>query len=520
MTSIAQYVCCCNTTTVTPVEVQICHTCNQCKAYLIDWSYSDQTWFWPEPHQCDAGDYVTCDPDGIPDSGDEYDTLVPTYRPACQSITADCSCSCSLVVTPQTWCSNGGCGIPPEIHGEVQESTLQSLCWTLPYVSTATENTSGIWSFNDAGNIFLTGYTAFIDRFVESYSGSIELAKLTTTSPVNECHYCAIAEHDSTNTTSPTVEYRYGGTYVSDIPAMVIGGATAAQALWTCEITATDCIIRNNLGVTQYTFALSTHTIEQLRVALDATTELVSVRQGPSFSSATFRNVSSTYLPIQGPFPIGHYSAGTWDTINIRHAGDAVEDWQIRLASSSYTIKNNVGVAQGRVYFQQFSANYGLWEQGFQIVRQVVETTCTMEPDCCECLPNAGIIQPTSASVMGCDSTNPITTCDFAICPSPHPTTGECDNLCPIISPFWSGGLTTSGWQSSSQTDPVSESLTESSCTSSFYAISPKVCWTGGFAPLCNTPQNGDKSKCYGGNTTCNTVKQDGFWLKRIVSVT
>jgi hypothetical protein len=511
MTSIAQYVCCCNTTTVTPVEVQICHTCNQCRSYVIDWSYDDQDYVWPNLPECFTGYWIVCDPDGIPDTSDEYDYFVYDKRPACPELGADCGCSCSLVVTPQSWCTDGACGIPPEIHGEVKESTLQSLCWTLPYVSTATENTSGIWSFNDAGNIFLTGYTTSITRFVESYSGSIELAKQTLTSPVNECHYCAIAEHDSTNTTSPTVEYRYGGTYVSDIPAMVIGGATAAQALWTCEITATDCIIRNDLGVTQYTFALSTNTIEQLRVALDATTELVSVRQGPSFSSATFRNVSSTYLPIQGPFPIGHYSAGTWDTINIRHAGDAVEDWQIRLASSSYTIKNNVGVAQGRVYFQQFSANYGLWEQGFQINRTVVETPCIMASECCDCGYNPAILDPFGQ--MGCDVTNPTTTCEFALCPS---GTG-CDDVCPVISPFWAGGLTNSGWQSSSQTDPVSESLTESTCSGSFFRINQYLCWTANF---CLSPQIGDISKCFIGYTSCTSVKQDGFWLKRIVSVT
>jgi hypothetical protein len=310
------------------------------------------------------------------------------------------------------------------------------------------------------------------------------------------------------------VEYRYGGTYLADVPAMVIGGATAAQALWTCEITATDCIIRNDLGVTQYTFALSTNTIEQLRVALDATTELVSVRQGPSFSSATFRNVSSTYLPIQGPFPIGHYSAGTWDTINIRHVGDAVEDWQIRLSSSSYTIKNNLGVAQGRVYLQQFSGNYGLWEQGFQINRTVVETPCTMASECCDCTYDPGILEPSPSIAMGCNVTNPITTCMFNQCPG----SSQCDNLCAVISPFWSGGLTNSGWQSSTQTDPVSEALTESTCSGSSYRINAYLCWTA--SPLCNLAQIGDIGKCYVAYTSCTSVKQDGFWLKRIVSVT
>ena len=517
MTSVAPYICCCNTTTITPVEVQICHTCNLCWSFVIDWSYRDETYLWPDIAPCLDGYYVQCDPDGIPDNGDEYETLVYNLRPSCEVVSATtCDCSCSVVVTPQSWCTNGSCGVPPEVRGEASGSTLQSLCWTLPYVSTADETTSGIWSFNDAGNVFLTGYTAFIERKVETYSGSIQFAKLTSTSPAGVCADCFIGEHDPTNTGSPTVEFRYGGKYTADVPAMVIGGATAAYAAWTCEITATDCIIRDGGGVTQYTFALATHTMEQLRVALDGKAELVSVRLGPSFSSATFRGVSSTYLPIQGPFAIGHYGAGTWDTINIRHVGDAVEDWQIRLASSSYTIKNTTGVVQGRVFFQQFSANYGLWEQGFQLKYDTSTNPCLMAEECCDCLYNIGLTEPASSTTSsGCTLSPGGDICSFGLCPDGNAF--GFDLVCGVVSPYWSGGTTSSGWQDSSFTDPVSESLTEWNEYGSWYRIETKYCWTGF---VCNTPQTGDKSKCYIGSQTCDKIKQEGFWLKRIVSVT
>ena len=402
-----------------------------------------------------------CDPDQIPNSGDEYQVL--QWDPPLGCIPQACECDCGCGVEKQGTC-------PKEGEYFTTSSGGFSQCWTFPFVSRFDQALNGTFWFLDGSNLFGTGYTAFATANVERYEGTYNVnADLVqdTSAGYLCCDYAPTA-----TVSSMRVEYVRSAAYTQDIPVLRVQGASTIYAAWTVEITSSDCVIRDGGGTTQYTFDLSSYTIDGLRVALNNLGEIICIRDGALVPTSQLRNVSAQYIPVQSAQPIGSASASTWALVDIRFAGDLVEPYQRSLPTPKYSCFTGAGFGtlQGVMYLHKFSGTANDFRFGWQLrYDPPASQNCDASDPCCrDCSSNF----VNNATPVWMDPSVPSGPCvptevGAFFYPQPGVTDPFSDGwaegnvFCPTGSPIWTGGTGPDPFATGKNSDPVTFAVQE-----------------------------------------------------------
>ena len=426
-------------------------------------------------------DSADCDPDGIANSGDEFTAV--EYNPPLDCIPKECGCDCSCQVDKDTSC-------PPEGTYATASSGSFFNSWTIPFVSRFDQANSGTWFFRDGTTVFGTGYTAFATANVERYEGNYDPTSSVTSGTTNIQGYLCCNDAATATTAWIRIEYVRNATYTQDIPVIRVQGSALAYKDWTVEITDTECVIRDNLGALAYTFLLSAYTIDGLRIALNNLTEVNAFRDGATVPTSNLRNVTAQYIPAQAAQTISHAGAGTSAFVDIRFAGDEVESYQKRLLNQRYSCYSGPGtiVLQGVVYKERHSGTENDFRFGWQLAYDTpAESDCDQSDPCCQDC-NRGFFGNTGLPGWMTNAPN------GACVPSevgemfyPQPfvsslgnPTGWAENnvFCPTQSPFWIGGTTSTGWESSKVTEPATSTAIQV-CRSSQGSLGLRVLCDG-----------------------------------------
>lgn len=411
---------------------------------------------------CFQTSFTDCDPDGIPDSGDEFTGV--EYTPPLDCIPKECGCDCSCLVDKDTSC-------PPEGTYSTASSGSFFNSWTIPFTSRFDQANSGTWFFRDGTTVFGTGYTAFATANIERYEGTYDPRSSVTSGTTNIQGYLCCDDAATASTAWIRIEYVRTATYTQDIPVIRVQGSALAYKDWTVEITDTECIIRDNLGAVAYTFLLSAYTIDGLRIALNNLTEVNAFRDGATVPTSNLRNVTAQYIPAQAAQTISHSGAGTSAFVDIRFTGDEVESYQKTLLNQRYSCYSGPGtiVLQGVVYKERHSGTENDFRFGWQLTYDTPEELdCDQSDPCCQ-----DCIRSLISSLPGWMTNAPNGACvpsevGSLYYPQPNvPAVGvptgwaEANVFCPTQSPFWSGGTTSTAWESSKVTEPATSTAIE-----------------------------------------------------------
>jgi hypothetical protein len=411
---------------------------------------------------CFETSFTDCDPDGIPDSGDEFQGV--EYTPALNCIPKECGCDCSCSVDKDTSCPSEG------TYATASSGSFFN-SWTIPFVSRFDQANSGTFFFDNGTTVFGTGYTAFATANIERYEGNYDPRNSVTSGTDNINGYLCCTDAASGSTAWIRIEYVRNATYTQDIPVIRVQGSAIAYKDWTVEITDTECVIRDNLGALAYTFLLSAYTIDGLRIALDNLTEVNAFRDGATALASNLRNVTAQYIPAQAAQTISYAGAGTSAFVDIRFAGDEVESYQKQLLTRRYSCYSGPGmiVLQGVIYMKRHSGTENDFRFGWQLSYDIsAESDCDQSDPCCrDCgrsflggLPLWMTTAPNGACVPS----------EIGLLYYPQPwvpsvgiPTGwaEGNVFCPAQSPFWAGGTSSTGWESSNVTEPASSTTVE-----------------------------------------------------------
>ena len=336
--------CCCD---ATPSEkkIRICVDCLRCETEEYKFWYSGPFDVLQTDEDC-LGAFETriCDPDGIPESGDEYEYIWYLDWPAPQYTKPLCSPLCSVEI---------GDDIPSVCYPDWQFALYQgekhyicsrggqaSLCWEYEYVDSTNITGSCTWKWDDGGTLVNAGtisYTQVRYRYNNPTEPGVEF---TTTGD-----RCAWSDYylSSNPALQQNIDVYFAerATYLNDRNIFRVYGSSATYANWTIEITATQCVIRDGSGVTQYTYLLSSYTMIGLANAINALTELITVN---AFGSVNLQNSTASGIPAQGPYTVTDLAA-TAPNIYLRKAGDPFEDYQT-CGKAFYQFQSNTPVTE------------------------------------------------------------------------------------------------------------------------------------------------------------------------------
>jgi hypothetical protein len=264
-----------------------------------------------------------------------------------------CGCSCATSTggspchfcfgTQTTYC------LPPEWDKSGSTSSTFYQQVLLDYVDQTATSFLNAWNFDTGTSIINTNASVNFTSVRLRFSNlAVPVYDPVTTGGTGNALCCDWVPL-STSTYALYYWFRERARYTNDVNAMGVYGSPAAYADWTIEITGADCIVRDNLGVIKYQFALSAYTMDGLRIAIDATTELVG-RRIILATGIALRSAPATKIPAQGPHRVGS-SIGDEAKIRLRSAGDEVESYQpTPLLAAYFSNVNNanppVGIPQ------------------------------------------------------------------------------------------------------------------------------------------------------------------------------
>jgi hypothetical protein len=206
----------------------------------------------------------------------------------------------------------------------VREDYMDSRTADFDYVDQTSVTGTGNWRWHDGSSLIVTNFTFSWTQVRKRYrNNSLKSRNVNSSgpSPVNCCQ-CV----DGTSGASQDVHFADRGTYLSDIDAFGVYGASAQYSTWTIEIAGGLAIVRDGAGTIMYQWSLSAHTIDSLRAAIDATAELVGRRIALN-AGTNLRTAAATSIPVQGPKAVGQ-STATEAKVRLRSAGDELEGFQ------------------------------------------------------------------------------------------------------------------------------------------------------------------------------------------------
>lgn len=284
-------------------------------------------------------------------------------------LTADltaCGCGCSRSVSdfPSSNCEDGSGGMakynlqPFDIT--VREDHVDSRTVEFDYLDQAAVTGTGNWRWHDGSSLIVTNFTFSWTQVRQRYRNvSLKSRNLeaTGTSPLFCCQ-CV----DAATGAEQDVYFAERGTYLNDIDAFGVYGASSQYATWTIEITAGLAIVRDGSGTLMYQWSLSAHTMDSLRAAIDATAELVGRRIALS-AGTNLRNAAATSIPQQGPKQIGQ-AISSEAKIKLRSAGEELEDFQI-VGRAYYKYGSNFTLDGVRE--QEFTGSISQFRSGFAL---------------------------------------------------------------------------------------------------------------------------------------------------------
>lgn len=352
--------CCCD---ATPVEkkIRICVDCMRCETEQYKFFYQGPFDQLSPGLDCNgAFEIRICDPDGVPESGDEYEYVWYLDWPAPEYIKPLCSAACSVDIQPgiESVCypSWSPAIYPGERTYLCSRGSQASMCWEYEYVDSSNQTGSCTWRWDDGGTLVNAGtisYTQVRYRYNNPTEPGVEV---TTTG--DHCAWCDWSlSSDPLLEENVNVYFADRATYLADRNAFGVYGSSATYANWTVEITSTQCIIKDGGGVTQYTFTLASYTMGGLSAAINALAELVTFNQ---FGSVNLQNSTASGIPVQGPHTVND-TVGTMANIYLRKAGDPFEDYQ-NCGKSYYQYKTNTPV-----YETQFSGTLAQFRGGMDL---------------------------------------------------------------------------------------------------------------------------------------------------------
>ena len=330
-----------------------------------------------------------------------YTDVASTSAPTCTApspVTIDgCGCSCAYVAgTKPTWtCDLNSTTyewptLPFDLSAKRKSYFSQVVL--LDFVDQVTDTRTGNWEFDDGSGPIATNFTFSCSHARLRYQNlavpNMNATVISGSGTLTCCEYQA-------GTTGTLYAWFWDrARYTNDISAMGVYGSAAAYAAWTIEITATEAIVRNDLGVIQYQWALANYDMDGLRAAIDGTAELVGRRIAMA-AGTNLRTRAATAIPPQGPKTVGQGIA-TEAKIILRSAGDELEDYQtVGLARYGANTTNTLPAYIGSTRSEgPFTGTLTEFRKGFALTEEeMLGQTPPLYPN----PPNNGTFLPASA---------------------------------------------------------------------------------------------------------------------------
>lgn len=305
-----------------------------------------------------------------------YTDVGSTSPPTCTTPTptppASCQCGCArtLGTAPCYVCnfSNNCLATPGSRSWGYKSEFYQQV--ELDYLDQVNWNGSTNWRFDDGSGVIVTNLTVSYTH-VRLRFQNLAVPNMVSSTTGNGPESCCTWAESKSSTYALYVWFWERARYTNNVSAIGVYGSAAQYANWTVQITAADCIVRDDLGNIQHQWALGAYTMEGLRLAIDGTAELVGRRIALS-PSVALRNAAASAIPPQGPYPIG---TGLNDEakIKLRSAGDEFESYQVAgLAAWESRINNSnpQGPLLNDLTEKWHSGNITSFRSGFRLTAQ------------------------------------------------------------------------------------------------------------------------------------------------------
>lgn len=292
------------------------------------------------------------------------------------ALTADVTaggCSCSLTTQDRPMSE---CGILFDLQpydNTVRQVTIDSLSVDFPYLDETTENGTGNWRWHDGFSLIVTNFSFAWNRIRQRYRNVAVPGRghqWTGANPYNCCE-CV----DGGSVTTVDVYFGERGKYQNNIDSFGVYGASSQYAEWTIEIGGGLAIVRDAVGTLMYQWSLGAHTMDSLRAAIDATTEMVGRRIALATGTG-LRNAAASSIPPQGPKLLGQGIA-TEAKIRLREAGDQLESFQI-VGMAYYKHGNNFALEGVRE--QEHTGDLAGFRLGFALDLSLAVFNCGQLP--------------------------------------------------------------------------------------------------------------------------------------------
>jgi hypothetical protein len=209
---------------------------------------------------------------------------------------------------------------------------MDPLVITLPYVSTATQTVNSVcgWYASVGGTLVNSGLGYQGQRVVDTNEVVVNYRRIVT-----GCASCVTWTTSGETTDSMTVRAKYANRATYSVPPVYMSirrNPAATYNNWTWEITGGQFIIKNASGVTQSTYNLSTRTLAQAVVAIDADPAIIAL--GPvaplpadSLPATLMYDRAATLIPITPAANVWLVPIG--NTVEYYQDGQMSPSWRI-----------------------------------------------------------------------------------------------------------------------------------------------------------------------------------------------